>query len=410
MINLHASLIGSNQRPEILDGMVFKRSFFITLGIVSLLVLAFGAGYFFRDYRSSALERFTIFASAYEILQKNGLKEIPTDGPDIEYGMIRGMLEAYGDPYTIFVEPTRHELDTNALQGSYGGIGVELMQDSEGRWLLYPYPDSPAARAGVLEGDWLVAVDGTQILPETSAEELQSAIRGPVGRRIRLTIAHLLDTSPVEISIRREEIAIPSLTWRLDSDDPRVGIIDINLIAASTTKEIQDAVEDLQNRKAAYFVLDLRSNPGGLLTAGVDIARLFLKDGVIIQQQYRGRDVETFRVERPGPLSDIPLAVLIDGSSASAAEIIAGALQAHNRAILVGSPSFGKDTIQLVFNLPDDSSLHVTAAQWWIPNLEYSLSENGLQPDILVTPPSVDSSPGQDDVLQAAVTALTQEN
>src|SRR5690554_823795 len=208
--------------------MVFKRSFFITLGIVSLLVLAFGAGYFFRDYRSSALERFTIFASAYEILQKNGLKEIPTDGPDIEYGMIRGMLEAYGDPYTIFVEPTRHELDTNALQGSYGGIGVDLMQDSEGRWLLYPYPDSPAARAGVLEGDWLVAVDGTQILPETSAEELQSAIRGPVGRRIRLTIAHLPDTSPVEISIRREEIAIPSLTWRLDSDDPRVGIIDIN--------------------------------------------------------------------------------------------------------------------------------------------------------------------------------------
>jgi carboxyl-terminal processing protease len=162
----------------------------------------------------------------------------------------------------------------------------------------------------------------------------------------------------------------------------------------------------------------LRDNPGGLLTAGVDVARLFLKDGVVIEQQYKGRDVETFHVEKPGPLADLPLTVLINGGSASAAEIIAGAIKAHRRAMLVGETSYGKSTIQLVFDLKDGSSLHVTAARWWIPGLEaisglenFSRPENvyqgkGIEPDIRIGPASDPAN--RDPAVAAAIAVLVQ--
>ena len=153
-------------------------------------------------------------------------------------------------------------------------------------------------------------------------------------------------------------------------------------------------------------MLDLRDNPGGYLTAGVDIARLFLKEGIVMQQQYRDQEVETYEVEKPGPLANIPLAVLINHGSASAAEIAAGALQARKRAPLVGVPSFGKDTIQLVFTLADRSSLRVTAARWWVPGLESPLENTGLQPDILVD--SADQASSPDPILQAAVQYLLE--
>jgi carboxyl-terminal processing protease len=182
--------------------------------------------------------------------------------------------------------------------------------------------------------------------------------------------------------------------------------MEINLIAASTADEILRAVKDLQNRGASHFILDLRNNPGGLLTAGVDISRLFLKDGLVIEQQYRGQPVESFKVEKPGPLADLDLAVLINRGSASAAEIIAGSLQAHHRASLIGSPSYGKDTIQLVFDLQDGSSLHVTAAQWWVPGLVSPISGVGLQPDVLVEAGDPNAAGGPDPLIQAAIQEL----
>jgi carboxyl-terminal processing protease len=208
--------------------------------------------------------------------------------------------------------------------------------------------------------------------------------------------------------MQRAEISLPSVTARLDSDRPEVGIVDINLIAASTADEILQAVEALQSRGAVFFVIDLRDNPGGLLTAGVEIARLFLKDGAVIEQQYRGQEVESLAVNQPGPLSEIPLVVLINPDSASAAEIIAGAIQAHQRALLAGLPSRGKDTIQLVFELEDGSSLHVTAAHWWVPGLSQPVGGQGLQPDLL-TNPGADPA-GRDETLQEAIRVLLEGN
>ena len=179
---------------------------------------------------------------------------------------------------------------------------------------------------------------------------------------------------------------------------PQIGLIDVNLIAASTPDEITQAVNELQMERAEYFILDLQGNAGGLLTGGIDTARLFLEDGIVITQQYRGQDPETYKVTDNGPFSDIPLVVLIDHGSASASEIIAGALQAHKRAPLIGSPSFGKNTIQLIFTLEDESSIHVTSAVWWLAGGSY-VEDFKLFPDI----PSDPENGGYEQVLQLAV-------
>lgn len=381
--------------------MTFLRSFTLTLLCVLLLAGAFAGGYLLRA-RQEAPGSFPVLVEAYSLLEQHGLKDLPPK-PELEYGMIRGMVQAYDDPYTVFVDPPQHELESNTLEGSFGGIGTSLEIDSEGYWVLYPFPDSPAREAGLQDGDRLLAVDGLEIAVATPLETVQAAIRGRVGTRVRLTVGRAPGYTALDVTVKRAEIPLPSVTWRLDLERPTLGVIEVNLIAASTADEIRRAAEDLQGQGATHLILDLRDNPGGLLTAGIDIARLFLSQGTVIEQQYRGREVETYRVERPGPLAEVPLAVLINHSSASAAEIIAGALKAQGRAIVVGEPSFGKDSIQLIFELQDQSSLHVTAAHWWVPGLEPPIGGNGVQPDIAA---SGDDPNRPDPVIAAAGQAL----
>ncbi len=160
----------------------------------------------------------------------------------------------------------------------------------------------------------------------------------------------------------------------------------------------------MNSRGARVFILDLRDNFGGLLTAGVDVARLFLAEGVVIQEQFRDQEITTYRVEKPGTLMDIPLAVLVNQHTASAAEIIAGALKEHDRAQLIGVPTFGKATIQMIFDLQDGSSLHITAARWWVPDLEPAIAEKGVQPDVYLEP-SPDPN-GKDALVQEAARLL----
>ena len=176
-------------------------------------------------------------------------------------------------------------------------------------------------------------------------------------------------------------MALPSTTWNLAPQDLRIGIIRVSVISATSADEVSKAAADLKQRGATYFILDLRNNGGGLLDGGIDVARSFLKSGMVIRQQYRGEAVRDYSVDKPGPLAELPLVVWVNQNTASAAEIIAGALQAQKRAQLVGTQTYGKDSIQLVFNLQDGSSLYVTAAHWWIPGFENGLEGHGLQPD-----------------------------
>ncbi|MBT3392350.1 MAG: S41 family peptidase [Chloroflexi bacterium] len=378
--------------------MNWKRAF--TIYFLGLLTfgMAFALGYFVRAQFYPSLSEYPIWNEARQILRVNALYDPPPD-PALEYGMIRGMLAVYDDPYTRFVEPARTELDSDNLEGSYGGIGATLERGPEDEIFVYPFPDSPAAEAGVQAGDQLLRVDELVIAAATPIDEVVAALRGPEGDLVTIEIARPTSDSTESFTIQRAAIPLPSVTWRLALEDARLGIIKVNLIAASTAAEIEKAAADLDAQGAHFYALDLRGNGGGLVDAGVEIARLFLTEGDILQEQYRGDDPEIYTVRRPGPLSEIPLVVLVDANTASAAEIVAGALQTRGRAALIGQPTYGKDVIQLAFELSDGSSLHVTAAQWQIPGLDANISAEGLQPDVRVKP----GEDGQDTTMLAAV-------
>ena len=373
--------------------------FLLVPSLVALGLLgAFLSGFFLDSYFDSQVNDFSILHQAYNILINHSYIDLP-DSSVLERGMIRGLVEASEDPYASFQEPVQHELESNNLQGSFGGIGVEFSYNHDGDLLIYPVANGPASDAGIQNGDHLLMVDQLIINSETHLDDVQAAIRGPVGKSVKITIFRTESESTQEFDIRRESIHLPSVTWRTAAEHPDIGIIFVHIIAESTVDEIKNAVLELEENGASQFVLDLRDNGGGLLTAGVETARLFLKDGIILQQQYRGQGVETFRTRKPGSLSDLTLVVLINHNTASSAEIIAGSLQSHGRAILIGENSYGKDSIQLVFDLDDGSSIHVTAAKWWIPDLIPPIGEGGLIPDIPVT----QAEDQMDMILNAAV-------
>ncbi len=348
---------------------------------IALIATSFYGGFLFHKRFGYPAGEFPLLKQAYTILKENALDELPEENL-LEHGMIRGMLQAYGDPHTVLIEPVQHELQVHQFEGKFGGIGARVELDLRNQVFLFPFPGSPAEKAGIRDGDRLIAVDDLQITPETGIDEILAAIRGPIGRTVTLQIRRSPRQDDLTVRVRREEITLPSVTANLAPQDERVGVIHVNLIATTTAAEIEREIDDLQQRGATHFVIDLRDNAGGLVEAGVDIARLFLEKGVIISQKYRGETVKTFNVASPGKYTDLPLALLVNSGTASAAEIVAGALKQHQRAVLIGSHTYGKDTIQLVFDLQDQSSIHVTAARWWIPGFDPPLGETGLIPDI----------------------------
>lgn len=374
-----------------LPGAVFF-SIFIILQIL-IVGVSFLGGYIYGEWQTGNPifgQSFPLLSEAYRLLKKNAYFELPDD-KNLEYGMIKGMLQAYDDPYTVFVEPPQHELQSQQLQGKYGGIGVRIERDEQNYVYLFPVKESPAAKAGVLDGDRLIKVNALEITPEVGNEEIQAAIRGPVGQKVTITVGHRPDYSPVELSIARAEVGLPSTTWNLVPNQPSVGIVHIRVIADTTPNEVTKAVDDLKQQGATHFIIDVRNNGGGLVQAGVNMARLFLKDGTVIEEQYKGQPVKIHKVTKPGQFADLPIVILVNRGTASAAEIFAGAIQGQKRAPVVGTSTYGKDTIQLVFSLSDSSSLHVTSAHWWIPGLAERITGKGLQPDHMIDEGTADN-------------------
>jgi len=367
------------------------------------LAIAFGGGIYFQKYFLGA-DEFALLSEAHTLLVNNAYDDAPA-APELEYGMIRGMVAAFGDPYTVFVDPPQHELQSDDLQGSFGGIGAQIRRDDENNYLLYPIPDGPADMAGIEDGDVLVRVDGEAVTSETSIEDVLARVRGPEGQVVVIGVLRGENNEALSFDIERGNIALPSVTWRLAADEARLGVIEINVVAASTVDEIQAAVADLSGRGATHFLLDQRGNRGGLLNAGIDTAALFLDGGDIIERQYRDEEAEVYEADADGMFADMALIVLVDGSTASAAEIIAGALQANGRALLVGAQTFGKDSIQLIFELRDGSSIHVTTAKWWFPQIAFPVGAGGLEPDVVLTPEELAGETG----IQAVIEILFGE-
>jgi carboxyl-terminal processing protease len=352
-----------------------------------------------------------VFWETWDIMEQDFFGELPS-ARERTYGAIREMLTLLDDPYTVFVEPQPRELERDQMRGAYGGIGVDIWYDAEGRMALSPYPDSPAAEAGVLEGDILLALDGEQITAETTIDDVRALLHGEQGTQVTLTLTRLDDdgspTPSFDLAIPRGEIRVPSVTWRALDQEPSVGYIHVLGFTDRTDEEVIDAINGLKEKGVTSLVLDLRDNYGGLISPAVDVASQFLRDGVVMFEEKRNADEQTYTVRSDGIALDIPLVVLVNGNTASAAEIVAGALQDHERAPLIGERTFGKGSVQLIYDLSDGSSLHVTTAIWLTPNRN-RIEGRGLTPDVIATQSEGPQDAGpQDTQLDYAIEYLLQ--
>lgn len=344
--------------------------------VIGSVILSMAIG--FLAGRSFFLSKkdLSLVVEARDLLIENSIYEIP-ETPALEYGMIRGMLNTLNDPYTYFIEPDVAEVQSDDLTGSYGGIGIRLERDMNSDWRIYPLPDSPAISAGLQDGDLLIRVNDLIVTPDVDQVSIIAQLRGPLEDEVDIVIMRGIQT--LSFIIQRQTLTLPSVTYNLVPDAPQIGLVQINRIAASTTSEIEEAINALTQKGAQAFILDLRNNSGGLVETGIEISRLFLRNGEIIHQQFKGEGEKIFQVNETGLFSGSPLVIFVNENTASTAEIIAGALSNNDRAVLIGKPTYGKTTIQLVFTLQDGSSIHITSGRWWIPGIEYPLN-----PDIFI--------------------------
>jgi carboxyl-terminal processing protease len=346
-----------------------------------------------------------LFGEAWTIVNREFYGPLPSNRDQI-YGAIRGALRALDDPYTVLVEPISRKFEQDDLRGSYGGVGVDLRRDELGRVVLSPVRGSPAENSGIQEGDVLVAVDGVTITGEMDlSQDVASRIRGEVGTPVTLSVLRAQDTQEIAFTITRQVIEIPSVDWRTVEEAPALGYIQIKSFSDRTAQELGRAVKELRDQQVQALILDLRNNGGGLLQASIDAADAFLDGGVILYERRRGEPEKTYAATDGGAAADLPLVVLVNGGTASASEIVAGAIQDRDRGILVGEPTFGKGSVQLIFDLSDGSSLHVTAARWYTPE-RHLIDGVGLTPDRAVEGDALNESDPQ---LQSAIGILETE-
>lgn len=299
-------------------------------------------------------------------------------------GAIKGMLAAYKDPYTTFFTQEENEIFQGEVSGSFSGIGVEIATRDGYLTVIAPLKGTPAYRAGVEAGDIIVKIDGTEMTQERIYSAI-SLIRGEKGTPVVLTIVREGLEEPKEITIVRDTIEIPTLETSVDEKN-KVFTIELYNFSEKSGALFEQAIREYNSSTADKLVIDLRNNPGGYLDASIEMASMFIPEGeVIVKEIGKGKRAEITHRSRARKTiaKKSPIVVLVNNGSASASEILAGALQDHNKAILVGEKTFGKGSVQEVINLPGQTALKVTVAKWYTP-LGTSISDTGLTPGYIV--------------------------
>ena len=383
--------------------------------LVALLLFSLGGGagfgvhwYLTKDEPTTEqAEDFGVYWETWHLVEDKFYGDVPQGSAPV-YGAIKGALGTLDDPYTIFVEPQPRELERAELEGQFGGIGAFVARGPEGEVVLTPMVDSPAEQAGVLDGDIVLKVDDTPITPEMTTDDVVLLIRGEVDTQVTLTLERAGEAEPVVVTVTRKIIETPSVEWRVLEEDSDTGYIRIRLFTERTGRELERAIEALRDEGVTSLVLDLRDNGGGLLDAAVDVTSQFLREGVVLYEDRRDQPEKFYSVKKGGLALDLPLVVLVNGGTASASEIVAGALRDYERGSLIGERTFGKGSVQMVYDLSDKSSLHVTVARWLTPD-RHRIDGEGLVPDLEVIPSEEERASGADPQLERAIAYLQEQ-
>lgn len=348
---------------------------------------------------------FKLFWDVWDLVSKEYVDKKAVDPQKMYYGAIQGMVQALGDPYTVFLPPESQKSTKEELGGSFEGVGIQLGFNKEKRLVVIaPLKGTPAEKAGVLPGDLIIKI-ADKDTGGISLPEAVNLIRGPKGTKIALEIFHEGDSKTKTVSLERDTIIVKSVEFmsKTTPAGKKVGYIKLSRFGERTDSEWNEAVSETLTQSSEAVVLDLRNNPGGFLDGAVFVGSEFIESGDVVLQENAKGEKKGFKVSRAGKLIKLPLVVLINKGSASASEIVAGAIQDNKRGKLVGEQSFGKGTIQESQELPGGTGIHITTAKWLTPQGRW-VHNTGLTPDIVIELDNVD--PVTDEQLNRALENL----
>ena len=346
---------------------------------------------------------FSPFWKTWTLVEEKYAAPDGIDRQKLLWGAIEGTVRSLDDPYTVFFPPEEKKFFESEVKGNFEGVGMEIGMRKGVLTVVAPLKDTPAWRAGIKAGDKILKIDD-HTTQDLTTEEAVRLIRGPGGTSVKLTILSEGKDEPREVTLTREVIHIPIL----DTEKQEGGIFVIKLYNFSerSSFEFRNALREFVFSGQDKLILDLRNNPGGFLEAAVDIASWFLDTGkIVVREKFKSGEETIYRSRGYNPFEKLPLVILINQGSASASEIVAGALQDHGIAKLIGEKTFGKGSVQELVSVTDDTSLKVTIARWLTPNGK-DISQAGLTPDIEVKKTEEDEAKGIDTQLKKAIEIL----
>lgn len=358
-----------------------------------------------KEATASSSVDFSLFWDVWERVNRYYIDRKALNAQKMVYGAISGMVASLGDPYTVFLPPDQNKETKDDLGGRFEGIGAQLGVKEKKIVIVSPLKGSPAEKEGLRAGDVILKVDGEETASWTLPQAV-SKIRGKKGTKVNLTIVHKNASSSADIAVTRDTIKVASVEWEVKND--KVIYLKLGRFGDTTTDEWTKAVDEISTlltRKGEIkgLVLDLRNNPGGYLSGSVFIASEFLDGGVVVIQESATKAKQTYEVNRKGRLLSIPMIVLINKGSASASEIVAGALKDRGRGRLVGETSFGKGSIQEAQELSHEAGIHITVAKWLLPSGKW-INGSGIEPDIKIE--NDENNPDSDLQLEKAIESL----
>ncbi len=336
-----------------------------------------------------------LYFRVWNVLQGKYLRK-PVADKDLFYGSLEGMVASLGDPYTVFLRPSLAQRFVSDLKGTFFGVGAEIGIRNERLIVIAPLPETPAHRAGLKSGDTIVTIDSADTTG-MSVEAAVDKIRGPKGTKVTLSILREGFEKPENFVIVRDEIVVKSVSVSHDGD---ISIVKMSQFGADTEQLFSKAIVELQKRKARGLIVDLRSNPGGFLNTAVRVVSEWFPSGPVVLEKFNNGVTEEYLREGKMRLKGVTPVVIVNGFSASASEIMAGALQDYGAATIVGERTFGKGSVQDVEQLSDGSAVKVTVAEWFTPKGR-TIDKTGIAPDIEIKP-TKDEDPLKDEVLRHA--------